>query len=698
MFVLFLLSILSIFLGFKIHISLFYLLLLIFPIFLFIYLIVKKRFILLSISVCLLIFFSTYTFLFIKNYSSENFNNEEVYISARVENINYVSDTFYYITLGEAKVSTQNRKIILDGKISMPTSNYEDINIEVGYNILFSTKLENIKIIKENGEINSFYLKNNIRYETSKTINLSNTSLKYANKYLNESFLDYNKKLLIENLGKDEGLLAFAVLYGNREDVNDDLLNIFKTTGIMHIFAVSGLHIGLLVSLLYFLFKKLKFNNKIIFVISAIVLLLFCYLCSFSAPVLRATIMALTVMFANIINKKNDSLNTLSFSGLILLFINPMSLFDGGFQMTYISVFGILFFANIFKNVKIKNKILKNIFMLTSVSISTQLALLPVIINYYGYITTWSLIANLITLPIFSIFYSLLFIFNIIALILPFLGFLLIIPKALINIIIFINLSISKLPFAILKVYNCGSVTMILYYLLMFCISKYIMLKQKIKIIACSVLAILVTCGVIINCVPKMFDKNLIYFSNYQETYFNSALTTKGNNFYLINPNLEESKNCKKIIETLQDNKISNVNGILFVSNQSFESVECYKLLKEYNSVIYLPEDNKSINNLTQMGFNVKVIKYNTKYSVNEFKFEYLSYQNTFFALLININNKFYLEFDEGNIKLTQDFIQFVKTDLNFCFDCVKINNATINYENIFNAKRKVFDSQGSFA
>ena len=63
------------------------------------------------------------------------------------------------------------------------------------------------------------------------------------------------------------------------------------------------------------------------------------------------------------------------------------------------------------------------------------------------------------------------------------------------------------------------------------------------------------------------------------------------------------------------------------------------------------------------MGFNVKVIKYNTKYSVNEFKFEYLSYQNTFFALLININNKFYLEFDEGNIKLTQDFIQFVKTD-----------------------------------
>ena len=190
---------------------------------------------------------------------------------------------------------------------------------------------------------------------------------------------------------------------------------------------------------------------------------------------------------------------------------------------------------------------------------------------------------------------------------------------------------------------------------------------------------------------------SFIYFANYQENYFNSALTTKDNNFYLINPNLEESKNCKKIIETLNDKKINNVEGVFFLSNQNFETVEAYKLFSEYGLTAYLPEGNKSIKNLTQMGFNVKVIKYNTEYKLNEFSFKYLSYQNTFFALLVQINNKMFLEFDEKNIDLTQDFIQFLKTDLNFYLSCVKINNATINYEEIFNTNNLVLNQKGSF-
>ena len=71
--------------------------------------------------------------------------------------------------------------------------------------------------------------------------------------------------MLIQNFGDEVGELAFAVLYGDKTFVSDKLLNVFKFSGVVHLFAVSGLHVGLIVAILYFLLKKLKANDIVNF-------------------------------------------------------------------------------------------------------------------------------------------------------------------------------------------------------------------------------------------------------------------------------------------------------------------------------------------------------------------------------------------------------------------------------------------------
>ena len=698
-FLLFLISMACIYFSFKVIISPYYLFALIIPIVWFIILIFKKRYILLAVSFLLISFLCSYTIIYLTNYSNKNVENQVITIQARIEDINNINSNFSYVTLSDVFVKdNKNVNALIDGNISVGLSNYNNTFYDVGYYVSFKTELTCVEPIVNN-EINSFYLKNNIRYEVSKTININNVTLIEGNKTLTEQFKEYNQKLLINGLGEDEGNIAFAVLFGDREDVNDNLLEIFKTSGVMHIFAVSGLHIGLIVTLIYFLCKKLKLKENATFIVLTVLLIFYCYLCSFSAPVLRASIMALVALFAKIVLRKNDILNTLSLSGLILLTINPLNLFDVGFQMTFVSVFGIILFGSLFNKIKISNKIVKNIVLSIITSLSTQLALMPLLAKYYGYFTTWSIISNLFTIPLFSIFYTILFIINLVVLILPFLNFLFFIPKALLNLIIFLNIKVASLPFAIIKTYSFGFVGSVFYYFAMFTISKYFLVDLKPKIIISSILLVISLAFIIPSALPNISFINKMYFNSQDSAGYSTLITTKDKKYYLLNPDFSSNRQVKIIKENLESKKINKVDGILFISNQNFQAVMISSFLKEFDATIYLPKEHESLSNLNQLGVKTKELEYNKEYSINDnISVNYINYDNIFIGTMLKFNNKLYLELNSNTDYLNQDFLLFVNSHLNFLFDCVKINNATINeYKQIFKTKQFVLDSTGSF-
>ncbi len=676
-FLLFVVSLLTIFFSVMLNVSLFYLFGLLFTLAFLVLLLIKKKHGCLVISVILLSIFSIYPYFFVKNFSNKAFENQVLTISAKVKNINKVNSNFSYLTLDNLSFLTQeNQQFNINGKMSI-SFNGEDIgSINIGDKIVFNTKVKATDLIS-NGKINTLYLTNDIRYTSENVVYKNDTIIINGNMPLNELFKQYNKDLLVKNLGIEKGNLAFGVLFGDKKEVNDNLLNTFKVSGVMHIFAVSGLHVGLIVAILFFILKKVKLNNLSIFIISVLCLTIFSYLCSFNSPVVRASIMSMVALFAKIVKRKNDNLNTLSLSGIILLCLNPLNVFDGGFQMTFAAVFGILLFSRLFNKLTIKNIVLKKLISLISVSIATQLTLLPILSHFYGYYATWSILGNLFTLPIFSLFYTLLFVINLLAVVMPFMQFLYFLPGSLLSLVIALNSCVAVLPFGIIKISSFSLIASLVYYLFLYSLSNFILLNIKFKIALVLILFSLTSTSIYFSLKPFKSTENAFFFYDNKKYGFSSLLVTNNNSCYMINPEITEY-NIKLIIQELTNRRINKLNGIIFTEDYTFEATLLNPLLKEFNTTIYLPFNHQSYNNLIQMRANVVNVQSNKRINLHEFDLEYKYSNHVFVGAFIDFGyfNYFEFDFNVGNEVYLKDFIL---SDLNFKIDCVRINNAIEN-------------------
>jgi len=613
------------------------------------------------------------------------FCNNYYIVTGRVSHIkNY--DNYFNVELENVVLIDDCQQYNIKGKIQCHFSNYDETDFcgfEVAQKVIFESYLYKINLFNESNNINSYYLKNNIRYETD-VICVEDLDLYNGERTISEKFKGYNKIQLISAFGEEKGNIAYAILFGDKGDIDENILNVFKTSGVMHVFAVSGLHIGLIVALLYFFFGKLRVSKNISIIITSIILFIFCFLCSFSSSVVRASIMSIIFMFSKLINRKNDSLNTFGLSGLIILFLSPIAIFDVGFQMTYIAVLGIFLFSNLFSKIKIKNIILKDIFMIVAISISTQLALLPIIAKHYGYYSTWTLLSNVLTLPIFSVFYCALFIINFICLIFPFLSFLYFIPSIILNVIYYWNNLICSLPFAILKIYSWTTLSTLLYYLMIFVISKYVMINKKCKIVITSLISLILCFLIPTNSFPYVSKQNGVFLFSDDECV-SSIITTKDNKIYLLNPDLSQ-KRYRKIDKILDSLKISKVDGIIFSKQQNFQAEYAKSAFKNYNPTFYLSSSNLAINNLIQMDFDVKILNSGDMKIFDDFSLEYFEYGNKQIACFLMIDGITYCEFDE---EILEDSLikNLLKTNIVFNIDYVKIDNENfLETKNILDA------------
>ena len=198
--------------------------------------------------------------------------------------------------------------------------------------------------------------------------------------------------------GKDMGILS-AMLVGNRSELDDSTKGLYQRMGIAHILSISGLHITLigmgLFNLLMKLTKRLRFSS------ASTIVFLFLYglLTGFSVSTVRAFLMLALALTARLIGKAYDGQSAAGTAAVIILAFNPFELFESGFQLSFIAVFGIFAGNEIRKNLEIRNKIFAYILPALSASVST----FPVILrNYYSF-SPYSIIANIILLPFISI-------------------------------------------------------------------------------------------------------------------------------------------------------------------------------------------------------------------------------------------------------------------------------------------------------
>ncbi|WP_299529499.1 ComEC/Rec2 family competence protein [Ulvibacterium sp.] len=211
-------------------------------------------------------------------------------------------------------------------------------------------------------------------------------------------------KLREKDFGAEELSIIQALLLGQRNDISESVYTSYKNAGAVHILAVSGLHIGILLLLLQYLLKPMERFPKgrtIKLVVMVVLLWGFAFLAGLSASVVRAVTMFSFVAYALYLNRPSNTFNILALSILfILLVVDPKLLFQVGFQMSYAAVFAIIWVYPLLQRLWFpKNRLLRKVWQLLSVSIAAQLGVLPISLFYFHQFPGLFFVSNLLIVP-----------------------------------------------------------------------------------------------------------------------------------------------------------------------------------------------------------------------------------------------------------------------------------------------------------
>ena len=216
-------------------------------------------------------------------------------------------------------------------------------------------------------------------------------------------------KTIIEGTMKYPGtVLLKGILLGERGDVPEDIKEVFTRTGTVHILAISGLHVGLVIFIFLMLFRSVRIPRKIRAMLTIAVIIAYALLTGGRPPVIRASIIAIAVLSGMVINRESDLLNSLSLAALIILAFNPLELFDSGFQLSFAAVLAIIFLAPRLNNLFLKNSsadsTLKS-YLLKSLSVilAAQIGIIPLLAYYYSLFTPIAMVANFLIVPLLGI-------------------------------------------------------------------------------------------------------------------------------------------------------------------------------------------------------------------------------------------------------------------------------------------------------
>jgi competence protein ComEC len=201
--------------------------------------------------------------------------------------------------------------------------------------------------------------------------------------------------------------VAEALLIGYREDLDKDLVKAYSNTGVVHIIAISGMHLGMIYWMLLLIFKPFKptIQLKIFKAIFIIVILwLFTAVAGLAPSIVRSAIMFSFIAIGDGINKKTSIYNSLALSAFIILLFQPFALWDVGFQLSYAAVLSIVLFSKHIKNwFYFKNKLLQGFVNLNAVTLSAQILTLPIVLYHFHQFPTYFLLTNLIAVPVSSV-------------------------------------------------------------------------------------------------------------------------------------------------------------------------------------------------------------------------------------------------------------------------------------------------------
>jgi competence protein ComEC len=205
-------------------------------------------------------------------------------------------------------------------------------------------------------------------------------------------------EMLESHLEGENLAVAKAIILGDKSMLDSETKNSFSATGAMHVLAVSGLHIGLILQILMEVAKFFsRFISRKRAVLSILILLwIYSILTGFSPSVIRSIFMFTILVLAQFFGKEQNNINSLFYSAFVLLLFQPMFLFDIGFQLSYLAMVGIYtLYRPIESWYQPKNKIIKYFWQGTAVGFAAQCMTVPLTLYYFHQFPNYFAIANL---------------------------------------------------------------------------------------------------------------------------------------------------------------------------------------------------------------------------------------------------------------------------------------------------------------
>jgi|GEM_PF-5692985 len=379
-------------------------------------------------------------YLFIKKY----FNLSYILISFSIGFCCYYYNFYDYDNITKSYLF-EPKEVILEGEIKRILKVNENnvkflADCKIKSNFLPNHKAYisiNLRSIPKNFELiqnNKFNLIAKIRTPKAKNFLTQFDELKYAQnnnihwfadaKYIDFSLIESNNSSIKNNFYKlvndkikklyDESYRAFitAFILGDKSTLDYKNKNVYALNGTAHIFAVSGLHIGIFVFMLLFIFNFIK-NEKLKYLIISLILVIYCILIDYPDSTIRTIFIVILIFYLSSEQLKKNYLNTLFGFLIILIVFFPSTIDNIGMQYS-ISAFGsiILFNNKLLEKLNIqniKNKFLKLLLNSIIFSFSVSILILPLNAYYFNSFNILSILINVITIPIMSlsIFYSL---------------------------------------------------------------------------------------------------------------------------------------------------------------------------------------------------------------------------------------------------------------------------------------------------
>ncbi len=234
------------------------------------------------------------------------------------------------------------------------------------------------------------------------------TGIGGSNPFLNAA-LKLKQKLsaaATASLTPSQSAVLNGVLFGTQGLIDRDTRWSFQKTGVVHILSVSGLHVGLVLGGIFGLMRLLRLPPNLTAAVTTPALIFYALMTGLNPAVLRATIMALLLVWAHHLGRERDWPTTLAFAALVMLAWKPLELFSPGFQLSFTATWGILYlgpvftgtFSRLFKN--LPGNMALPAAQALSIPLAAQMAAVPLVAWYYNLVSLVSIPANLLAVPL----------------------------------------------------------------------------------------------------------------------------------------------------------------------------------------------------------------------------------------------------------------------------------------------------------